>query len=396
MRDKTILFLLDNPYCNDRRVQREATSLVKYGYNVVVIATGKEGVAKEELIDGVRIIRLLDNRIFDMKKRGILSQFGKVIESLKLDFEVIHAHDQTMLALGVELKKNNKKRKLIYDSHELFSSWPLNLSSYSSISIFIKSYIVRQIQIKREKRNSKYIDFLITVNKSLSDYLTSYFKLGDKCIVIRNMPEVSNGQERDGTILRDIFNIPKENKILVFIGANIYARTLNLEQVLNEFGNIEKTSLIFITSLNTNALPIQEMVRNNGYANVFFHDLIEPDKIPLFLSSADVGLVSTWNKKKLSYWYALDNKLFEYINAELPVLATKQPEYQLVIEGSNCGVCVDPDEQGAYLKGFNSILAKYDFYKNATMSAKSKLNWEQEEKVLVQFYQRFFEKYGQN
>ena len=49
-----------------------------------------------------------------------------------------------------------------------------------------------------------------------------------------------------------------------------------------------------------------------NYTNIYFHPAVKPAEICSYLSGADVGLVPTWNKHNLSYWYALDNKLFEY------------------------------------------------------------------------------------
>ena len=202
---------------------------------------------------------------------------------------------------------------------------------------------------------------------------------------MRNIPEKSNTVDKTN-ILREKFGIPGTTKILVFIGANIYARTLNLEQVIDEFANVKDKAIVFICGENKNAEPIHEYVRAKNAGNVFFHGLIAPSEIPLFLSSADAGLVPTWNKNDMSYWYALDNKLFEYINAGIPVLATQQPEYRNIVENYNCGVCVNPDEKGAYLIGFNYILDHYAELQAKANSASEILTWENERGKLVELY----------
>jgi glycosyltransferase involved in cell wall biosynthesis len=383
---KHILFLLDNAYTNDRRVYREATSLAKSGFKVTLICCINNETLREEFINGVRVIRLFDLSIFDIKNKKAIPNFVLQIEELNFDFQLIHANDQTMLEIGTRLKKNNKKRILIYDSHELFSSWPLNVSNYNSFSIFLKSYIVRKLQIRREKRNSKWIDYLITVNVSLADYLRKYFKLSNPALSLRNIPEKVEKTNQKHNILRDKFNIPDTSKILVFIGANIYAKTLNLEQVLDEFSNKKDIALVFICGLNINSKPIQDLVIREEMKNVFFHDKIPPKDIPAYLSSADIGLVPTWNKKDLSYWYALDNKLFEYIQAGIPILATTQPEYKLIVEENKCGICVNPDVKNAYLNGFYQILDNYTMFQQNTIACAEHLNWENEEQKLIDFY----------
>lgn len=388
---KQVLFLLDNAFTNDRRVYREAKTLVNNGFSVILISCKKDGLSEIEDVEGIKVIRLFDLSIFDIKNRQAIPSYISKIENLNIPFDIIHCHDQTMLAIGSGLKKNNKKRILIYDSHELFSEWPLNVSNYNSVSILIKSYIVRRIQIRREKKNSAFIDYLITVNESLANHLTSYFKLRNKALVLRNIPEKSKKQQEKSDLLREIFKIPKTTKVLVFIGANIYAKTLNLEQVIEEFANVKDKAIIFICAFNQNSQPIQNLVKKEKINNVFFHDLIKPTEIPKYLSSADVGLVPTWNKNDLSYWYALDNKLFEYMNAGIPILATAQPEYKRIIDEYDCGLAINADDKNAYIKGFTSILDKYDKYKENTLNARQDLNWENEERRLIKFYTNILE-----
>jgi glycosyltransferase involved in cell wall biosynthesis len=110
------------------------------------------------------------------------------------------------------------------------------------------------------------------------------------------------------------------------------------------------------------------------------------NEIPFYLSSADAGLVPTWNKKDLSYWYALDNKLFEYLVSGIPVLATQQPEYRQIVEKYTIGVCVNPENKNAYLDGFWEILNRKDVFRTNVRKATLELNWEKESLKLLGFY----------
>lgn len=380
---KKILVLLDNPYTNDRRVSRESEALASNGFNVTLIATHSINLPDEETINGVHVCRILSQDIFDIKRARCFKQYAELI-SKKFEFNIIHANDQTMLNLGCQIKKIKPQVKIIYDSHELFHAWPLNLSSYGSLSIAIKSIIVRKIQIAREKHNKKYIDQIITVNNSLAKDLQNYLKARRDVCVVRNIPESS--EYKKSNILRNKFNIPNDTKILVFIGANIYAKTLNLEQVIDEFANQDKIALVFICANNLNSKPIVEYAKCKNATNIFFHDIISPSEISEYLSSANVGLVPTWNKKDLSYWFALDNKLFEYINAHIPVLATQQPEYINIVDSYKCGVCVNPDNNNAYIDGFNDIINDYGLFVGNTEKASAELTWEKESNKLIELY----------
>ncbi len=378
--------LLDNGFTNDRRVLREANTLTEAGYQVNLLCMQTPGLPREEEINGFKVLRILPENVKDPKAIGINQKLAKIIAT-RFDFDVLHCHDQFMLNLGVKLKKLlGDKPVLVYDSHELFHAWPLNVDSKGLI-VWLKSFLVRKYLIWRERKNAKHIDYLITVNTSLADDLETYFKLGKTPIVLRNIPELPSTFKRN-YILRDIFKIPKEGKLLVFIGGNIYPKTLNLEQVIEEFANKPNTHLVFISSDRPGKRAIESWVKARGYQNIYFHGLIKPEEIPAYLSSADAGLVPTWNKNDLSYWYALDNKLFEYMMSEIPVLATNQPEYKRTIDEFNFGVCVNPDVGGAYWTGFQEILERKEELKAHARKAKKVLNWDIEKEELMGLYNR--------
>jgi len=379
-----ILFLLDNPFTNDRRVHREAKSLVAAGYHIDLIAVKTQQTAVYEEIDGIKVHRLLSQDIYDIKKSSCFKKYTKEIIE-KFDFDIIHANDQAMLNLGVKIKKQKRNIKLIYDSHELFRAWPLNTSG--NIFILLKSIIVRKLLQNREARNIKKIDGLITVNESIRNDLILHFKLKINSVSIRNIPELTYDVQGKN-ILRKEFNLKADDKILVYIGANIYPKTINIEQVINEFANIPNTFMIFICAFNWGKKAVEDHASKLGVENLLFHDLVPPYLINTYLSNADVGIISSWNKQDLSYWYGLDNKLFEYMMAEIPILATKQPEYVEIVEKNNIGICINPEIENFY-DAFKKIIANRDYYVENINKVKLFLNWEKESNKLIEFYKEF-------
>lgn len=376
--------LLDNPYTNDSRVKREALALVENGFKVVLLCTKRNNIPDKIEEDGVQILRFFTETIFDPKRIFEHKKLAKRIIDV-FNFDIIHAHDQTMLNIAVEIKKIKKNVSLVYDSHELFHSWPLNSSNFDSKLIMLKSILARKYFIRRELRNSRYIDFLITVNNSLAANLKKHFNFNKTITVIRNCPDYS-GTFQKTKVLRELFNIDQSKKILVFIGSNIYLNSLNMEQVFLEFKNNTDFVIVVIAGFNDHSSQVKKFISDNGINNVYFHDRIDPSKINYFLSSADVGIVPTWNRKDLSYWLALDNKLFEYMQAGVPILATQQPEYVAIVEKEKCGVCVNPDETNAYINGFKTILSDYSFYQENVEQAAKKISWGNEKRYLLELY----------
>ena len=143
---------------------------------------------------------------------------------------------------------------------------------------------------------------------------------------------------------------------------------------------------MMIPADNENKKLVERWAIGQGYENIYFHPLLKPDDIPVYLASCDIGLVPTWNKKNLSYWYALDNKLCEYMMSEIPILATQQPEYIKMVDAYKIGVCVNPDVPNAYFNGLQEILQNYLYYKDNLVKAKEENNWEFESKKLLHLY----------
>jgi glycosyltransferase involved in cell wall biosynthesis len=377
-----IAMLLDNPFTNDLRVHREAKELAQAGYDICVFCVKDSKLPDEEMKDGIKIKRVFPSTISKFSSEKTIREIAlKIAEQ---GYHVFHCHDQFMCDAGAWVKRHFPNKVFVYDSHELFHAWPLNNLKGLSLSIRFKSFLIRKYQTLREKRNGRKADFHITVNKSLSDILYTYFAAKDKPVIIRNAPEL---EEITNSIdLKGKFGIPEEDKLLVFIGAHIYARTHNHEQVIDEIGNQRGLHLLYITFFDKGCQDVKDYVSAKGYTNVYFLPAVKPNEIPSYLSGADVGLVPTWNKSNLSYWLALDNKLFEYTIAEIPVLATQQPEYINIIQHYNNGICVNPDTPGAYLAGLKEILANYTHFKKNAIAAKKEINWNAERRKLIELY----------
>ena len=381
-----ILMLLDNVFTHDRRVLKEAESLVKFGHQLTLVCMVGEGLASQENIAGIQVIRMITNEALDVKNTRYLDRLADELVA-RFQFEVVHCHDQLMFHLGTLVKKRLNKTVLLYDSHELFHGWPLNVTYGASPIIRLKSYLVRKFLIWREKRNAKHIDHLVTVNHSLANNLKGYFNLSDEPVCVRNIPETPMRVSRN-TRIRDHFDIGAEVKIIVYVGANIYVKTRNLEQAIDEVGNQPGLALVFICGESSGKQGIMDYVAAQGFQNIYFHARVPEHEIVECLSSCDVGIVPTWNKKDLSYWYALDNKLFYYMMAQIPILATQQPEYKNIVEAYNIGVCVNPDEPNAYYNGAMHILENYSEYANPLLEARQSLNWEKEKDKLIGLYKK--------
>ncbi len=380
-----IIMLLDNTFTADKRVYNEATALAEAGHDVSLICIRGQDLPETEVIRQVKVYRLFTQDIVDFKKIGYFKKMIRVLAD-RFEYDAIHVHDMFLLRVGFGLKKLKSDAKLVYDSHEVFSQWHLTLGKTSSWLVYIKSVIVRTLWTRQEYRLAHKTNAMITVNESVAKILKDHFKLDYNLTVLRNLPEKSTGAG-ETVDLRKIFNIDPNRKVLVFVGANIFLHTRNLAQVILELGNVENLAIVFIGKNNQYRKETEAFAQAHSINNVYFHDAVPFAEIPRYLAGADAGLVPTWNKSSQSYWFALDNKIFDYIMAGIPILGTQQPEYINIIEGYKIGICVNPDVPGDFLRGFNQLMERKAEFLGNIPHAREVLNWDSEKLKLVELYQ---------
>jgi glycosyltransferase involved in cell wall biosynthesis len=378
-----VAMLADNAFTADKRIYREAKALVDAGYDLTLYAMTAAGLSVYDRVDGIPVERVFTDKAFDVKSPGYLDALARRIADTKPD--VLHCHDWVMLHVGVLVKRLLPRTILVYDSHELFHSWPIHYSS-RRIDIVLKSWLVRRYLVAREKKDSRNIDRLITVSRSMADELETHFRLRFKPTVVRNFAEFEPVTERSDFVRRGL-NIPTSDKVVVLFAHFIYRKQRNIETAIEQLANQPGIALVIFCANGGHKQFFIEWVRRRGFANVYFHDAIRPDRIVNYLASCDVGLVPTWNKKHASYWLGLENKLFHYVMSELPVLASAQPEHKRIVETHDVGVCVNGEAPNAFAEGLQKIFADYDRYKRNAAAAKHILCWENEKASLLNLYE---------
>ncbi len=381
---KRVALLLDNTLSIDRRALLEIETLCSLDIELHLFCMKENGFPEIETRNNLFIQRIFSPEIYKFRNNKLLQSLAEII--CKTDFDILHCHDRVMLHLGIIIKRRQPTAKLIYESRELFHQWPLHVTAPGFV-LWLKSWIVRKLEIRKEKNDGRKADYLITVNQSIAAILQTYFQLKSKAVVTRNIPRYE-AVIKKGDYLRNKFSVHTSDKIVVYIGGHLYRNSLRMEQALEEIAITPNVTVVIITGDDSHSQWFKNFVKENNWSNVFFHPLIPINQITSVLSGCDVGIVTAWNKKDLSYWLALDNKLFSYIMAEIPILASAQPEYKKIVEENNVGVCVDPEIPGAFAKGLKQILMQSDNFRTELMKAKQKFNWEQEQKNLLELYKR--------
>ncbi|MNE60020.1 GDP-mannose-dependent alpha-(1-6)-phosphatidylinositol monomannoside mannosyltransferase [compost metagenome] len=123
---------------------------------------------------------------------------------------------------------------------------------------------------------------------------------------------------------------------------------------------------------------------------VHFIPTVALSELPKYTASADIGVQPIENTC-LNHYTTDSNKLFEYLIAGLPIVATDFPEIRRIVRNNNVGILVPANNSPALAHALNQLVTDLELRKklaNNARSTASTLNWEEQEARLVNLYQQ--------
>lgn len=327
-----ICMIVNNSISRDPRVKGEALALIKAGHEVTVIGSGHRDLPEEEVWNGIKFKRIFTKDIHRKLSAGLKAikrlpinkkkflEFYKqnripqiediwIAKATEDQYDVYHAHDLDTLNIAyLSSKKNNSK--LVYDSHELWIEWQKNKNN-------APLYLLEKWEMV-ENEVAPQVDMLITVSDGIANELKNMYKLETNPLVIYNCAELREHMRLN--VLRENYIYSDSNRKIV-----LYQGGIQSGRGLENFINIAK----FCPGLD---FVIIGPVTNQNYGdyikklaenipNLFVLQPVPYEELWKITCSADFGYVCTEPICK-SYDLGLSNKIFEYMVAGLPIIAS--------------------------------------------------------------------------
>ncbi|MDD5571688.1 MAG: glycosyltransferase [Bacteroidales bacterium] len=382
---KKVIMLLDNSFKSDARVEREAITLIENGYDVEVYAERDDDLPNNEIRNKIKIVRELDKSIHrPVSKEYKIFKGNFVNEIIKKDFDILHCHDYKMFLLGVEIKKKKNNIKLIYDSHEYLAGFPF-YREIGTLKGKIKGWYIWRNYICCEKKSIKHADKIITISDGIAEEMRKHLDLSDAPVVLRNIPPLFPLNHEKYFHRR--FNIPFDKKIIVSSG-NLYFGEKRIKMLIDAVTEVDDVCLLFVGTTQKHK-ELEKRIKNSELKNkIFIHDYITESAIGTMLSSADIGIVHTWQPKWKSHWHSLPNRFFEYSLAGLPIICTSQPEFVKLGNEFRHAVFYSGDKKNDLIKAINKCLENYDTLKQNALKIRENLSWEKESAKLIMLYDK--------
>lgn len=341
---------------------KECKSLAKHGFDVKLIVINGKSFTE----DGVEVIGV------PCKYSGRLQRFLKAPKAayrkaLQVDAGIYHFHDPEFLPYANKLKRKGKK--IIYDVHE---DLPRQILSKYYIPKFIRKSIALIVELY-ENSVSKKLSQIITATSGIEN---RFKEINPHSVAINNYPRLDE--------LVGLNNNPNKINSVCYVGG--ITRIRGAKKMILAMKNL-KTRLIIAGEFGEKDLE-EELKKTHGWESVDYVGFVDRKKTSQIMVNSLAGLVVFLPEP--NHINAQPNKIFEYMSAGIPVIASNFKLWKEIIEQNNCGICVDPLDPKQIADAINWLFENpekaKEMGKNGQRLVKEKYNWNREEIKLLKIY----------
>jgi len=366
MQGKSVAHLTSvHPRFDTRIFLKECRSLAAAGYRVSLIVADGNG---DEINDGVQIIDVgrKPGRIGRMTvtSRRILAR------ALELDADIYHLHDPELLAIAKRLKSAGNA--VIFDAHE---DVPVQILGKPYLWPVFRKVLSRTFAAY-EARICRGLDAVVTATPFIRD---KFLQINSNTVDINNYPIPDEMVSPDDDLNGNRRNISYIGSISVNRGVFDIVRAMEL---------LDGTARLSLCGTFEDEGVRSQVKAYTGWDRVDELGWLDRDAVRQVLLNSAAGLVTL--RPLPNYLDSHPIKMFEYMSAAVPVIASDFPLWREIIEGNDCGICVDPEQPEAIAKAINYLVQNpvraREMGENGRKAVQNTYNWPAEERKLVDLY----------
>lgn len=365
-----ICHLTSAHYHDDTRIfVKECCTLAAAGYETHLVAPG----APDEIHNGVHlhgISKLPSSRLVRMTRtmQAIYRQ------ALSIDADIYHFHDPELITVGLLLTRQGKR--VIYDIHEDVPRQILQKEYLPRCSRRLASLLMEHLERVAGQRFSA----LVVATSVIGNRFQS---INPRTVVINNYPL------RDELVAVPPIPWKDRPQSVAYIGG-----------LTTERGMFEMVEAIGLVSKNFQAMlelagdiwPVsrrEQLMQLAGWSRVRELGWLNRLDVSALLGRVRAGLVVLQPTNR--YMVSQPIKLFEYMSAGIPVIASDFPLWRSFVIENNCGLLVNPLDPGTIARAIEFILvqpqAAEEMGRRGREAVAQYYHWEAEAPRLIQLYQ---------
>ena len=361
-----------HPAFDVRIFHKECKSLARAGYDVTLIAPASEDSDHGGL--AVKALPAWSSR-FDRFRQGSLAVYNI---ALKVDADIYHFHDPELIPIALLLRLHGKK--VIYDIHE---DLPGTISYKSYIPRPLGALVSQAAKVVENWAGSRF-SALVTATPAIGN---RFRKVNGNLAVLNNYPRIEEIQSPASSSHKD------REASLLYVGMRI-TRARGAEEMVRAMGLLPEglqARLKLVGNWDNEELPLS-LASIPGWERVHFVGPLNRADVASELQKARAGLVILHPEP--NYVTSQPVKLFEYMCAGIPVIASDFPVTREIVSQARCGILVNPLNAKEIAEAMEALLTNpeeaEEMGKRGFQAILERYNWANEEKILLQLYSDLF------
>ncbi|WP_345972581.1 glycosyltransferase family 4 protein [Sulfurimonas diazotrophicus] len=353
-----------HPRYDTRIFLKECSSLAAAGYHVALVVADGCG---DEVRHGVEIIdagKASGRRIARMT-RGVRAVYKRALE---IDAALYHFHDPELIPAALMLKRRGKK--VVYDVHE---DVPRDILSKSYLKRWQRAFISALFE-RFENFAVRKFDHIMTATPFIRD---RFLAINSRTTDVNNFPILSE--------LANTTDWQHKHQELCYIGG--ISKIRGIDEVVQAMGSVPSGILTLAGSFAPASLET-EVKKYAGWKRVNFVGYLDREGVRDVMARSMAGVVTFLPAH--NHIDSQPNKMFEYMSAGIPVIASNFPLWRSIIEKNYCGLCIDPLDPTAIANAMQYILSHPEeaerMGRNGREAVETKYNWSAEETKLMDIY----------
>jgi len=354
-----------SPY-DTRIFHKECKSLATAGHEVTLLGTH----SINQMVQGVMFRGVGESR--GRVHRVTVKLIALCREAIRLNADVYHIHDPELLVLALLLRALG--REVVYDIHE---DLPRTFSYKKYLPQSMRGWLSRLIE-PLENAAARCMSGLITATPTINKRFSA---LHCNSVVVNNYPL------QDALAQPSELNWNRRNNSVAYVGGISEERGIREMLAAMDLLPPEMNVKLELAGPLSKEL-YSELAASPNWRHVKWNRVLDRSAVSSLLASVRVGLVVTHPEPNLLFSQPV--KLFEYMAAGVPVIASDFPQWRSTIEQSQCCLFVDPLNPSAIARAIEYLLNNPTeaeaMDRRGRKAVAERFNWSAEENTLLSFY----------
>ncbi|MCC6403769.1 MAG: glycosyltransferase family 4 protein [Fimbriimonadaceae bacterium] len=341
---------------------KECASVAAAGYRVSLVVPAAPG----EAFPGIHIVPIVKPTTRLARMFGGAARCLR--EAKRLDADLYQFHDPELIRVGLALRRSGKK--VLYDVHESHAESRLDRAY---LPVWLRPAMASQVR-RAERKADRYLDGIVAATPKIARAFCN-----PRTVLVQNYPKLGELDSVAGGPFAE------RERAVVFVGGISEAR--GCHQMVEAMPKTGGARLLLAGSFSPPALR-ERLSALPGWSQVETLGQIGRAEVALAMSRARAGIVVFLPLR--NHVESQPNKLFEYMAAGLPVIASDFPYWRQIVGEVGCGIHADPNDPDSIAAAVRALvddpIRAQEMGMLGQQAVRERFHWDTQAPVLLELY----------